>query len=100
MSAEDQLIRLSQGWLGDPPVDLMRLCLLDWAVCLIAGRSEPIATIMQGDTGDPATAALINGAIGHALDYDDTHFDHIGHTSAAVCPAVLALADGGEMRVM
>ena len=38
-------------------------------------------------------AALVNGAISHALDYDDTHFAHIGHPSVAVLPAALATAE-------
>ncbi len=32
------------------------------------------------------------GATSHALDYDDTHFAHIGHPSVAVIPAALAVA--------
>jgi 2-methylcitrate dehydratase PrpD len=36
---------------------------------------------------------LANGAISHALDYDDTHFAHIGHPSVAVLPAALAVAE-------
>ena len=46
-----------------------------------------------GGTADAATAALVNGTLSHALDYDDTHFAHIGHPSVAVVPAVLALAE-------
>jgi 2-methylcitrate dehydratase PrpD len=38
-------------------------------------------------------AALVNGAISHALDYDDTHFAHIGHPSVAIIPAALAMAE-------
>ena len=37
-------------------------------------------------------AAKIMHAL-HALDYDDTHFDSMGHTSVAVIPAALSLAD-------
>lgn len=107
MIAEEQLIRLSQGWEGDGPVDLIRLCLFDWVVCALAGQNEPVAkklAMLEDGEGDASVvgggqtsapqAALINGAIGHALDYDDTHFDHIGHTSAVIMPAVLALAEG------
>ncbi|PUB19382.1 MmgE/PrpD family protein [Yoonia sediminilitoris] len=100
MSAEDALIGLTQAKVDDAPVALMRLCLMDWAVCLIAGRDEPIAAILASGASDPASVALTNGAIGHALDYDDTHFDHIGHTSAVICPAVLALADGADMAAI
>ena len=99
------------GVAKDAPFDMMRLSLLDWAACGIAGRDEPVARITRGlaleDGGTaeasvigsptrlPArAAALVNGAASHALDYDDTHFAHIGHPSVAVIPAALAVAEG------
>ena len=36
---------------------------------------------------------MVNGAISHALDYDDTHFAHVGHLSVGIYPAVLAIAE-------
>lgn len=88
---------------------MMRLSLMDWATCGIAGRNEPLAKILrdkgisEGGKAEASVigggllpaqrAALINGAIGHALDYDDTHFAHIGHTSVGVIPAALAVAE-------
>ncbi len=106
MSVEDQLVRLAQGHVGHGPTDLILLCLFDWAVVALAGQDEPVAQILAmqaGVEGDASVigggktsapdAVLINGATGHALDYDDTHFDHIGHTSAVIMPAVLALAE-------
>ncbi|WP_425046452.1 MmgE/PrpD family protein [Primorskyibacter sp. S87] len=87
------------------------LSALDWLSVGMAGRDEPVARILrqqvldEGGTGDarlfgngsaPArSAALVNGATSHALDYDDTHFAHIGHPSVAVFPAALAI---GELR--
>lgn len=41
----------------------------------------------------PATAALLNGALGHSLDFDDTHSDSSLHPSAPVVPAALAAAE-------
>ena len=41
----------------------------------------------------PAHAALLNGALAHSLDFDDTHRDGSLHPGAAVIPAVLALAE-------
>jgi len=87
----------------------MRLSLLDWAACAIAGATEPVATMTRAMVlaeggrseatlvGQPIrvpmrAAALANGAASHALDYDDTHFGHIGHPSVAVVPAALAAA--------
>ncbi|MBI4636974.1 MAG: MmgE/PrpD family protein, partial [Candidatus Rokubacteria bacterium] len=36
----------------------------------------------------PPLAALVNGALAHGLDYDDTHAASITHASAVVLPAV------------
>jgi 2-methylcitrate dehydratase PrpD len=86
---------------------MMRLSLFDWAACGLAGAQEPDfadfvaaqmargqgpASVLGGGTAPAGTAALLNGTLSHALDYDDTHFAHIGHPSVAVIPAVLALA--------
>ena len=85
---------------------VMRQSLYDWMVCGIAGSSEPVSVIIRqqaladcgaadarlfGGGNAPAhIAALANGTISHALDYDDTHFAHIGHPSVAVFPAAFA----------
>src|ERR1700739_940074 len=57
------------------------------------GRGE---STVFGDakTWTPAVAALLNGALGHSLDFDDTHADSSLHPSAPVVPAAFA---GGEM---
>lgn len=88
----------------------VRFSLFDWATVGIAGIDEPVAVaarrvaretgggagaarLFGGGQASPAAAALANGATSHALDYDDTHFGHIGHPSVAVIPAALALAE-------
>lgn len=38
-------------------------------------------------------AALANGTISHALDYDDTHFADVGNLSVGIMPAALALGE-------
>jgi len=35
----------------------------------------------------------VNGATSHALDFDDTHFAHVGHLSVGIYPAALAVAE-------
>ena len=55
------------------------------------GKAE--ASVIGGDKLPAPRAAMINGAVSHALDYDDTHFAHIGHTSVGVIPAALAVAE-------
>lgn len=91
---------------------VLKLSVLDWSAVAIAGRNEPVACIVRdmvieeagaaqasligGNKRVPArAAALANGVVSHALDYDDTHFDYIGHPSVAILPAALAIA---EMR--
>lgn len=68
----------------------------------ILGMLEALSLDGNGDAtvfGDsktytPAVAALLNGALGHSLDFDDTHADSSLHPSAPVVPAAFAI---GEM---
>jgi 2-methylcitrate dehydratase PrpD len=56
------------------------------------GRGE--AGVFADDAGyAPAAAALLNGALGHSLDFDDTHAAAIVHPGAPVIPAALAAAE-------
>jgi len=103
------LATLPSGRLPKRAMSLARFSLLDWMACGIAGTSEPLAAKLRefaeqeaargvssviGDGTAPARmAALVNGATSHALDYDDTHFAHIGHLSVAIYPASLAVAE-------
>ncbi|MEC3993742.1 MmgE/PrpD family protein [Actinacidiphila sp. DG2A-62] len=94
-----------------PPrvVALARHCLLDVLGAMLAGAREPAARILADFTaseiqGGPCTlvgmpgtaaassAALVNGAAGHALDFDDV-ISTVGHPSVAVAPAALAVAE-------
>ena len=47
-------------------------------------------------TWTPAVAALLNGALGHSLDFDDTHADSSLHPSAPVVPAAFAIGETGR----
>ena len=40
----------------------------------------------------PAVAALVNGAMSHALDYEDTHDGGLVHPNGTALPAALAIA--------
>src|SRR6201746_103140 len=56
------------------------------------GRGE--ATVFgDSKTWTPAVAALLNGALGHSLDFDDTHADSSLHPSAPVVPAAFAVGE-------
>jgi 2-methylcitrate dehydratase PrpD len=52
------------------------------------------ATLIGAPGRVPApSAALANGLLIHALDFDDTHDEAIAHVSAVVVPATLAVAE-------
>jgi len=83
--------------------------LLDWFGVTIAGAKEDLAPMLleefKGGKDAPATlialnaraqahdAALVNGTLSHALDYDDVHQLMGGHPSAPVGAAVLAMGE-------
>ncbi len=111
-SLTDALAGFAAGPVAPPPGPrhVCRLSALDWIAVGRAGAGEPVAGIVRDQGlseggaaqahvfGAPAllparAAALINGTTSHALDYDDTHFAHIGHPSVTVFPAALAVAE-------
>ena len=61
----------------------------------LAGRQgAPTATVIGRDRRtDALSAALINGVLAHALDFDDVNDSCMGHPSAPLAPAVLALGE-------
>ena len=95
-----------------PPdvVDEAKLCLLDWLGVTLGGAGEPLTKILIEVAGmmggekhasiighahkdSMLNAALINGSASHALDFDDVHFQMMGHPTVPVMPALLALAE-------
>src|SRR4051794_31652175 len=58
-------------------------------------RAAPTATIWgsAGVRTDAAVAALANGALVNAADFDDTHKRALLHTGSVVVPVALALAE-------
>ncbi len=97
---------------GDMPEHVWRwasLCVLDWTGCAIRGSEQPISLLLRAEyadregpaalvgaeraTADVPTAALINGAASHALDFDDSNGTGLGyHPAAPAVPAALAIA--------
>ena len=55
--------------------------------------SGPCSAIGEKYRMPAATAAFLNGALGHSLDFDDTHAKSIIHTAAPVVPAAFAGAE-------
>ena len=96
--------------LPTPVRAVARQCLLDYLGVALAAVEDPLvrilldelaeaagapqASIIGHDTRLPAlSAALVNGAAAHALDYDDVHMAMPGHPSVAILPGLLALAE-------
>ncbi len=91
-------------------VEVSKQGLLDFIGVTIAGMDEPLAKILREDAAEQGgypqatvigtaervsvqQAALINGAAGHAHDYDDVQMAMSGHPTVPVAPAVLAMAE-------
>src|SRR4051794_268053 len=89
---------------------LARQCVLDYYGVALAGADDPLVAIVLDELaeagGNPQASlighaarlpalsvALVNGAIGHALDYDDVNLAMPGHPSVAILPGLLALAE-------
>ena len=86
--------------------------MIDCLGCMFAGSREQLATpllkVIPNTLGEstlfpslllgtsryssPADAALFNGTIAHALDYDDTNHPAYAHPSAVLVPALLSAA--------
>lgn len=87
-----------------------KIFLLDCLGCILSGSHIESAVSVRNAISDfaapgectvigtdlkfnPMYAALINGLTGHSQDYDDDHREGTQHSSVAVLPAVLALAE-------
>ena len=62
------------------------------AASALGGRGEG-SVIGSAERLAPAWSALVNGALAHGLDYDDTHEEGVVHVSCSVAPAALAAAE-------
>jgi 2-methylcitrate dehydratase PrpD len=90
--------------------EVARQCILDYLGVAVAGAGDPLVKIVLDEMAEaggaeqasvvghaarlPAlSAALVNGAAGHALDYDDYNAAMPGHPTVAILPGLLALAE-------
>jgi len=90
--------------------EIARQCVLDWIGVALGGSGDHLTRILLDEAvsegGKPAAtvvghaarvtasqAALINGSASHVLDYDDVNLALNGHPTAAILPALLALAE-------
>jgi 2-methylcitrate dehydratase PrpD len=113
-SAAQRLARFAAGLsLADVPADVIdaaKLHLLDALACALAAdalgeQRAPVELVVAAGGAEEATlvgraervpaqaAALANGALAHALDFDDTHAESVAHISAVVGPVALACAE-------
>ncbi len=106
----EQARTLTYADLPDDVRKLARQCVLDYVACTLAGAKEelaeillaemaeqggaPIATVIGHTSRLPVlSAALVNGAASHALDFDDVNLSMTGHPSVVLLSALLALAE-------
>lgn len=102
----------------DDVVELAKRTLVDTIGVAVAARNEPPVRILEATLGDlpngtstiwfngkktdAATAALLNGTAGHALDFDDVTDVIYGHPSVVLWPAVFAAGEqeGSDGRAL
>ncbi|MFP3839193.1 MmgE/PrpD family protein [Bacillus safensis] len=60
------------------------------------GGAAQIPVMGQGRKVSRQSAAMLNGYLIHALDYDDVHSDVRGHPSAVIIPALLSQLTAGK----
>ena len=91
-------------------IQAAKAAIIDSFACMLAGSCEPIAAVLcqyiSEEGGRPTAsiigksikttttnAALVNGAMGHALDYDDITEVTKTHPTVVLLPAVLAVSE-------
>lgn len=81
------VVGISVAALGTGPAQVAQTLARRWG-----GAATAVAIGMEERLPAPS-AALVNGTLAHALDFDDTHVPSILHPSASVVPAALAAAE-------
>ncbi|MSQ57490.1 MAG: MmgE/PrpD family protein [Limnohabitans sp.] len=105
-----QIASIQYSDLPKSAIDATRCNLLDTIGVALAGATAPgckevVGFVLDSYSGDQATvwgtgrkttaaeAALANGTLAHALDFDDTHDAAILHAGVSIVPATLAVAE-------
>ena len=81
------VVGISVAALGTGPANVARSLAGQWGGAAVAGA------VGVAERLPAPSAALVNGTLAHALDFDDTHVPSILHPSASVVPAALAAAE-------
>src|ERR1700691_154455 len=69
------------------------------ATVALQGGPDDSVVWGSGRAGNRVDAALANGMLSHALDFDDTHPAAIMHSSAVNVPVALALAEAKKLSI-
>jgi 2-methylcitrate dehydratase PrpD len=106
----DFALGLERQSIPAPVLERTQLHLLDVLGCALAAGAAGVGTqaeawVLENDHShggaelwyagayaSPALAALANGMLGHALDFDDTHPLAMTHISTVIAPAAVAIA--------
>ena len=80
------VLGVAVGAANDAPVQPVRSVVEAW-------KASGNARVFLGGRTTPALAALVNGTMAHAMDYDDAHSMGAGHPSSPCWPTALALAE-------
>lgn len=100
--------------LSETSINTAKGCILDCIGVSLIGSIQPVAKILVSyleDVGgntqstliglrertSPVNAALVNGTLGHAIDYDDHTLISIAHPTVTILPAVLALGESNNV---
>lgn len=81
------VVGISVAALGTGPAAVTETLVEQW------GGAPTAGAIGSAGRFPAPSAALVNGTLAHALDFDDTHVPSILHPSASVVPAALAAAE-------
>lgn len=96
--------------LPEATVEITKKFIMDTLACAIAGSAAPgckevldclretggrgdTAVWVHGDRLPAPDAALMNGIMAHAQDFDDTHDTAVLHCNVSVMPAAIAMAE-------
>src|SRR5690606_32365596 len=114
MNATRRLVELNRNLsfdqLSPRAVEMAKLCIIDWFGVAIGGSDDPLVNILvdeanqRGAIGESTLpgrrerlnvvdAALVNGTMAHALDYDDGNASMLGHPTAPIAGALLPVAE-------
>jgi 2-methylcitrate dehydratase PrpD len=105
-----RIVATADGWPSPAARTVASQALLDFIGVAAAGSTEPLSDMVRRQIADEGghpqagligtamrgnlrQAALVNGAAGHAHDYDDVHDAMVGHPTVPVAPVVLALGE-------